>query len=395
MKRTFVQSFGEFLFGQSSAEEIDEPPKKKKVLKFEEAHIDTAALFPENGCLVCIRNSEFVSPKFKNESMICVQLTNGFIFSLHHKFIDQFVANNCNSNSKDYLIEFIDDMYQICKNQIPNTEEEEPTAIPNEFLIKYNMNYDKVGSNEHTNKKNNGLLLQNYLWTNVCCGNDFGPKYLASTLISFLLKERKPENQNDISGINNQSMLQLCTQVQSYHNEIMNNNRATPWPQYRYLFTLDEWIDMTNKFIDKSSYYQNCDQNKKYVILKLRDHLMKCINLLKNDIITSYHLQSGSERHQVWRLQNTDNDHNNVIYDNFNENEGGTYYYIPNCDGILCWGNHESSKISKLISNNVKCMNGLSHLCNIIGDYCGGKLIGIEKLFTCFQEFFVKQTSNN
>lgn len=71
--------------------------------------------------------------------------------------------------------------------------------------------------------------------------------------------------------------------------------------------------------------------------------------------------------------------------------KSGIYYYIPDCDDMLCWGNHETKKMSQIVETNVACLQGLSGVCGIIGEYCGG---GNLVNFQILMDNFDKQIEN-
>ena len=339
-----------------------------------ESAIDKSC-FPADGCLVCIRNcpsaSRFYSTdteqtyKFRHNtqpsdlsqgSMICIQLPNGFEFSLYGQALINInktiieLSNNCKNVSliHDFLVSLINDMYKICRNmrnRCPNNES--TPCIPAKFEQKYIFKESQIAEN---------FGLFNQTWHSVYKANSATYRW-ELTALNKIRKMLKIDKTKSLQRTNLMVLRNACKK--------RDNNR---WNYH----TFDEWIDLLTEYQNEANISDSDIQScKKWIDI---------INYSKNNYVAMHKYGNTSCRYEWEIISNKDG-----IYETYVNHIGGVYYNIESCkvenDRFLCWSHYESKAISKIIQNNVDCMKGLSVICDIIALFCAGKSNNIGKLF--------------
>lgn len=346
--------------------------------------------FPNNGCLVCVRNFSTDGPWRDSDleqtfmvdhsmdlqlgSMICIQLPNGFQFSLYGKAlldIDTNCYNVIKSNSNDikicsinnYLIDLINQMFDICQNMKPRTNSDDKIPkIPHDFEKKFEFD-------QETNHYHFGLFNQH--WTQI--------------------NKASIETYDILRMINLYNPRKIGHKQKHFeHFNMIKSAAFLAKKDFRSRCTLDEWIQML------TNYKNHSDTSDWHV--EVANEWIDIVTQSNKNFIAVHRCGNTVGRYE-WKIVSKIKG----IYETYAAHTGGLYYHIPGTvvdesdqgkeNSVLCWGKYESDMVSEIIIGSVKCFDGMKYLCDLIGTYCGGDSYVTDNVQTLMQ-LYKKQVEN-
>ena len=398
----------------------------------------SSPIFPSNGCFVATNffgKSTFISvqayngrkfllKKF-NTQKICSQLRELYL-EQHDSSSDEKNENNGHHNYNDklefhkYFQDLIDFMFKICINC---DDFKGSNNLCRKFSSKYKLDY--------CDNDNLYLAFLNHKWDlsnidNICYVANKRDKFTFTQLCQILY-----DSAIIVDNDNNKKYWSSTTLVDDYLSIIVPIcddfiNTITDSPGYhnaiyqikKFKYTIKQWSQMVNEHYkdknstDNSTNSTGSDDNINNIhlacrVLKLKNGLRELSSIIgiEYKYISSYDRKEYTKNYYVKPVdKHSDSNYkdkktnNNFKYNRLskfeNEVNQSIFYHVASCQivdhdqrgtSVLCWGKTESQRISDMIVNCVTCMNGMTVLSDIIGQFCAGTdgydLANIESQF--------------